>query len=321
MRKLTKIDYRAYVELDTGTTLQVVENGANAGSSILSDFWLFVVITGLTLPVQLYLIQTYDFGLFLVVMGGYGALFAVAQILMKVSKATMEKVVSRKEELSNRFARGIMEMVNLRIQRQFPAEVERVDSLSRDVAQSEGRIRLVNELFFTGFALLVFAVEIIVIARQAALITNGVSTVGILVALVMLVRSVFAPVSGFSFAYVMYKMNKIPWNRFEQFLEKPDDSYLAHRKDMSAGVGENLYRGHRKTTFRRMLTDVRTNTIGFFAFPRCLTAVYRGALYYLIKKQRQFFRHCYHYIMVGIHLIILPSRRIVGHFALFIWIL
>ena len=97
MRKLAKIDYQAYAELDTGTTLQVVENGANSGSSILCDFWLFVVITALTLPVQLYLIQMYDFVLFLAVMGGYGALFAVAHLLMKVSKATMERVVSRKE--------------------------------------------------------------------------------------------------------------------------------------------------------------------------------------------------------------------------------
>ena len=240
IRKLAKIDYQAYAGLDTGTTLQVVENGATSGSSILSDFWLFVVITALTLPIKLYLIQMYDFALLLVVMGGYGALFAVAQLLMKISRATMEKVVSRKEELSSRFARGFMEMVNLRIQRQFPAEISRVDSLSKDVAKSEGRIRLVNELFFTGFALLVFTVEVIVIVRQAALITKGESTVGILVALVMFVRSVFAPVSGFSFAFVMYKMNKIPWRRFEEFLEKPDDLYLKHRKDAPAVIGGNL---------------------------------------------------------------------------------
>ena len=241
MRKLAKIDYQAYARMDTGTTLQVVENGANSGSSILSDFWLFIAITGLTLPVQLYLIQRYDFVLFLIVMVGYGALFAVAQLLMRVSRATMEKVVSRKEELSSRFARGFMEMVNLRIQRRFPTEIERVDSLSKDVAKSEGSIRLINELFFTGFAMLVFTVEIIVIVRQAALITNGESTVGVLVALVMFIRSVFAPVSGFSFAYVMYKMNRIPWRRFEQFLEKPDDVYLTNQNGTQVEVGGNLH--------------------------------------------------------------------------------
>jgi ATP-binding cassette, subfamily B, bacterial len=241
MRKLARIDYRSYVELDTGTTLQVVENGANSGSSILYDFWLFVVITGLTLPVQLYLIQMYDFVLFLTVIGGYGALFAVAQLLMRVSKATMERVVSRKEELSKRLARGFMEMVSFRIQRQFAAEIGRVDSLSKDVAMSEGRIGLVNELFFTGFALLVFMVEVTVIVRQAALIASGESSVGVLVALVMFVRSVFAPVSSFSFAYVMYKMNRIPWRRFDQFLEKPDDTQLALRNDVPIGREEPLH--------------------------------------------------------------------------------
>jgi ABC-type lipoprotein export system ATPase subunit len=79
---------------------------------------------------------------------------------------TMERVVSRKEELSSRIARGFMEMVSFRIQRQFAAGIERVDSLSKDVAMSEGRIGLVNELFFTGFALLVFMVEVTVIVRQ-----------------------------------------------------------------------------------------------------------------------------------------------------------
>ena len=71
MRKLAVIDYGSYTKLDTGTTVQIVENGATSGSSMLSDFWLFLIVTALNLPVQLYLIQMYDFVLFLVILGGY----------------------------------------------------------------------------------------------------------------------------------------------------------------------------------------------------------------------------------------------------------
>ena len=240
MRKLATIDYRQYAAMDTGTTLQMVENGATSGSAILNDFWLVVVITTLTLPVTLYLIQMYDFVLFLVVMIGYAVLFGAAQLLMRVSKATMERVVSRKEELSSRLARGFMEMVNLRILRRFATEINQVDALADDVVKSEGRIRLVNELFFTGFTLLVFGVEVTVILRQAALISGGESTVGILVALVLFVRTVFAPVSGFTFAYVGYKMNKIPWRRLERFLDLPSDPYLTNSQSNRLACSGNL---------------------------------------------------------------------------------
>jgi len=56
MRRLARIDYSAYTELDTGSTLQIVENGADAAGSILTGFWFFLAVTALTLPVQLYLI-------------------------------------------------------------------------------------------------------------------------------------------------------------------------------------------------------------------------------------------------------------------------
>jgi ATP-binding cassette, subfamily B, bacterial len=235
MRKLARIHYPAYSELDSGTTVQIVENGATAGSSMLHDFWRFVFVTLLTLPVKLYLIYRYDIVILLTVLIGYAGLFGVAQFLMRASSAAMERVVSKKEELTSRFVRGFLEMVSLRVQRRFGAEIHHVDELSRDVAKSEGKIRLVNELFFTGFALLVFAVEVIVIIRQARLITQDLSTVGALVALVMFTRSVFAPVSSFSFAYVGYKMNKVAWRRFTQFLRLPDDQKLSRTDGVVVG--------------------------------------------------------------------------------------
>jgi ABC-type multidrug transport system fused ATPase/permease subunit len=227
MRKLSTIDYGAYTRLDTGTTLQVAENGADAGSTMINGFWLFLVITALTLPVQLYLIQRYDTVLFLVVLAGYAVLFVVAQFLMRLSKATMSRVISKKEDISRRFARAFMEVANFRVMRRLTRECDEVDKVSAEVVGSEGRIRLVNELFFTGFALLVSAVEIIVIVRQAVMIRAGISTVGTLAALVLFVRIVFGPISAFSFAYVRFRMSTVPWRRYLDFLGLPDDPNVA----------------------------------------------------------------------------------------------
>ncbi len=226
MRKLAVIDYGAYAGLDTGSTFQIVQNGGEAASTIVSDFWLFIAVTALTLPVQLYLIERYDALLFRVVLGGYLVLFLLAQALMRISQSAMSRVISRKEELAHRFVRGFMELVNLRVLRSFRQECSDVDRLSAEVVDSEGRIRLVNELFFTGFALLVAGLEFVVILRQAALIRAGASTVGTLAALVLFVRGVFSPISAFSFAYVRLRMSRVPWRRLLEFLELPDDAAL-----------------------------------------------------------------------------------------------
>jgi ATP-binding cassette, subfamily B, bacterial len=227
MGKLAVIDYAAYTGMDTGTTLQVVENGAEAASVIITRFWLFLAVTVLTLPVQLLLIRRYDPVLFFVVLGGYAVLFGVAQLLMRISQAAMTRVISRREELTRRIARAFIDLANLRVMRLFQPECRRAELLAREVIGAEGRIRLVNELFFTGFALLVSAVEVVVIVRQAVLIRAGASTVGTLAALVLFVRTVFAPISAFSFAWVQRRMSEVPWRRFQGFLDLPDDARLA----------------------------------------------------------------------------------------------
>jgi ATP-binding cassette, subfamily B, bacterial len=239
MRKLAVIDFTAYTGMDTGTTLQVVENGSEAASAIITRFWLFVAVTVLTLPVQLLLIEGYDTVLFHVVLGGYAVLFGVAQLLMRVSQAAMTRVISRREELTRRIARAFMELANLRVMRLLQPECRQAERLAREVIGAEGRIRLVNELFFTGFALLVSAVEVVVIVRQGFLIRAGASTVGTLAALVLFVRTVFAPISAFSFAWVQRRMSAVPWKRFEELLELPDDAHLASSAvGMAPGEGD-----------------------------------------------------------------------------------
>ncbi len=226
LKKLSTIDFRRFTSISSGAAMQMVEEGARAASSIYSDFWHFVLTTSLALPGLLFVIQAYDGTLFLVVLVGYLVLFGVAQLLMKASEEAMKRVVVRKEQVSQRISDVLRNLVNFRVQRKMPTVIAEARHLSGQATRSEGRIRLVNELFFTGFAFLVFGAEIFVIVRHVSLVVTGESTVGTLVALVMFVRIAFGPVSGFSFAFVKYKMNLVPWERLSEFLNEPDDPGL-----------------------------------------------------------------------------------------------
>ena len=87
MRKLARIGFGACTGPETESTIQIVQSGGEAASTMISGFWLFLVITAFTLPVQLYYIERYDRLLFLVVLGGYAVLFLMAQLLMRISQA------------------------------------------------------------------------------------------------------------------------------------------------------------------------------------------------------------------------------------------
>jgi ATP-binding cassette subfamily B protein len=93
-------------------------------------------------------------------------------------------------------------------------------------------------LFFTGFAVLVFGLEVIMVVQQTNRILVGVSTVGTLVALVTFIKTVCSPISEFSYAYTTYKLDTVAFNRFGEFLSLPEDAGLEKGKPI------HLDRGH-----------------------------------------------------------------------------
>src|SRR5271157_3254847 len=120
-----------------------------------------------------------------------------------------------------------MELVVFRINGRFKAEFERVRGISDDIVRSRAKIYLLQELFYTGFAFLVFFIQAGVIIHQVHLILIGSSTVGTLVALVAFIIGVFGPITGFSMAYVRYKMEAVTFARFQKFFTLPDDPGLS----------------------------------------------------------------------------------------------
>lgn len=227
MKKVARIDYLAYQNLGTGQLVQIIENGANATRSILNNFYLGL-IRG-TLPAVLIsfaFINYYDPTLLVIILGVYVVLFFASYYLMNYLRHAVDRMLANQENFSKFSTRGFMELVVFRINGRFQKEFERVKSLSDEYVRSRAKIYLVQELFFTGFAALVFGLEIVVVVRQANLILAGASTVGALVALVAFIKTVCSPISDFSYAYATYKLDTVAFNRFGEFLSLPEDAGL-----------------------------------------------------------------------------------------------
>ncbi|MBN1580085.1 MAG: ABC transporter ATP-binding protein [Anaerolineae bacterium] len=228
MKKVSRIDYLAYQDLGTGELVQVIENGATATRSILNDFYLSI-LRGIIpqLVVSFAMIRYYDRTLFLIILGLYVLLFLLSLRLMIALRQEREKLIASQEQLTKFSVRGFMEMLVFRINGRFRHEIERIQGISGSVIRSRARIYGVQELFFTGFAVLVFLLQAGVVVQQGVKIVAGLSTVGTLVALVQFIGIVTGPISHFSVAFVNYRLESVAFRRFARFLSLPEDAGLA----------------------------------------------------------------------------------------------
>jgi ATP-binding cassette subfamily B protein len=247
MKKIARIDYLSYQDLGTGQLVQMIENGATATKNILNNFFLDT-LRG-TLPrviIAFIFIRYYDQTLFLIILGTYAIWFFLSYRLMNSLRRAVDRMLANQEDFAKYSTRGFMELVVFRVNRRFPKELERVRGISDEFVRSRAKIYLVQELFFTGFAVLVFGLEIVMILQQVNRILAGTSTVGTLVALVAFIKEVCYPISSFSFAYTTYKLDSVAFQRFGQFLSLPEDPGLDQVKPVQIDRGRVEFR---KVTF------------------------------------------------------------------------
>jgi ABC-type multidrug transport system fused ATPase/permease subunit len=243
MKKVARIDYLAHQNLGTGQLLQVIENGANAIKSILNNFYLNLVRGMLpTVIVSFAFISYYDPTLLAIILVAYAILFFASYYLMNYLRRAVDRMLTNQEDFSKFSTRGFMELVVFRINNRFHKEFARLKSLSDEYIRSRAKIYLVQELFFTGFAALVFVLEVIIIVQQTNRILTGVSTVGTLVALVAFIKTVCSPIAEFSYAYTTYKLDTVAFNHFGEFLSLPEDAGLDKDKLIQLNQGHIEFR-------------------------------------------------------------------------------
>lgn len=238
LEKISRIDYLSYLDVGLGNLVQLIENGAEAARNILTGFYLSILRDQLpALVFSLIFIRFYDQALFSIIVVGYGVLYLIAYYLMAFWRKEVERLLDNQQSFSRFSVRAFMELVVFRTNGRFKTEIERVRGLSDQMVRSRVKIYLLQELFFTGFALLVFIIQAGVVIRQVNLILSGASTVGTLVALVTFIGNVFGPITGFSMAYVRYKMEAATFARFHTFLGLPDDPGMSRGKPLNVSAG------------------------------------------------------------------------------------
>ena len=236
LQKISIIDYQAYTKLGTGSLIQRIENGASAGKSILFDFVLRLV--GELLPSMIFSIIFVFFinrTVMAVIVSGYIVVFAVSNLLLKVLYNVKERILVNEEKFNHFLVRGFMEMVTFRINRRFAREVQKTEDASQEIVSSAVKIRMAHEAFFTIFAILVGFVKIGIIIYGW---TTGALTIGQIVALLLLVDNAYQPIAIFNVDYVAYKLDKIAFARYAEFLDGKEDARLSQGDVVSVLEGD-----------------------------------------------------------------------------------
>lgn len=236
LRKISRIDYQSYLSLGTGRLVQQIENGAQAGKSILFDFY-FSLISELapSLVFSLFFIFRTSRGVTIAILAGYVVVFIVSNLLLKALYRLKEKILVNEELLNHFLVRGFMELVTFRINRRFSTEIDKAEKSKREIVSAQAKMKMIHEAFFAIFALMVIAVKIAVIAFGWQ--TGGL-TVGAVVALLTLVDNAYIPIAIFNVKYVQYKLDKTAYRRFTDFLDAPDDGRLQSGKPAPRLSGE-----------------------------------------------------------------------------------
>jgi ATP-binding cassette subfamily B protein len=264
IEKIARIDYLAYQDLGTGSLIQNVENSAEAARGILTGFYLQIVRGILPqMIVSLGFIRYYDTGLFMVILLSYLLLLPVTYYFMRFLRAETEKMLSNQQDFSRFSVRAFMELVVFRINRRFQSEFERVKGLSDEIIRSRAKIYLIQELFASGYALLIFIVEAVVVVQQVEKILAGSSTVGTMVALVAFIRIVFWPVTTFNWAWMTYRLDAVAFGRFQEFFALPNDPGLEQTAQLAISRGEIAFE-HVSFAYREqeVLTDFSLTIAG-----------------------------------------------------------
>lgn len=224
LQKISRIDYQEYQKIGTGKLIQRIENGANAGKSVVFDFWLQVIRDLVpTMFFSVYFICRIDRRITLFLLLGYVVVFIVTNVLLKFLYQMKEKILNNEEALNRFLVRGFMEMPVFRMARQFPYEMKKASVAKKDIIDSKTKMTMIHEAFFTIFALLVACLDIGILfyAWQVKSLS-----IGSVVTLISLIDNAYTPIAIFNVLYVQYKLDKTAYKRFEQFLNLKNDEQL-----------------------------------------------------------------------------------------------
>ena len=225
LKKMKTIDYLSYQRIGTGRLTQKVEDGAEASRDVMVDFWLkimrWLLPTALFCLIFIYQVKK-EFVLF--ILAGYVVVIVVSNVILKKLYSLKEKILFNQEFLNKHLVRGFMELVVFRTNKKFDTEIQVSKDGIKNIVDGKTKIKLVHELFFSLFALIVNVLQVLVLA-YAVLKSN--LSVGAVVTVIALLGKAYEPIAIFNVEYVDYKLNKVTVRKYLELLDLKDDENLS----------------------------------------------------------------------------------------------
>ena len=230
LKKMKTIDYLEYQKIGTGRLTQKVEDGANASRDIMINFWLnlfrWLIPTSLFSLIFIFNVKK---ELVLFVLVGYIIVIFISRILLKKLYKLKENILDNQELLNKHLVRGFMELVIFRTNKKYDTEIKISKEGIRNIVNSKTKIKLVHEIFFTSFALIVNILKVIILG-YAVLKSN--LSVGAIVTVISLLGKAYEPIAIFNVEYIDYKLNKVTVKKYIELLDIKDDYALNNGKEI-----------------------------------------------------------------------------------------
>ncbi|AIQ61605.1 ABC transporter ATP-binding protein [Paenibacillus borealis] len=243
LSKISRMDYTAYQNMGTGQMIKVIENGAAAGNSILFTFILGTLHELLpTILFSLFFISYYDLRIMLVIAGGYVVIFVITNVLLKYLYRIKASVLKEQEAMSRYSIRGFMELVVFRTNKKYAQEISRLNDTARQIIRKSAQLQMIHEAFFALFELFITVIKVIVLLYGVKNVISGQASVGVMVALFMFIEKIYAPIAIFNVLFVGYKLNRVTYQRFEEFLNAREDANLEKGKAVARLQGDLEFR-------------------------------------------------------------------------------
>lgn len=224
LKKMKSIDYLEYQKIGTGRLTQKAEDGATASRDIMINFWL---------KLFRYLLPTAIFSLIFIlrvkkeyvlfVFLGYIIVVIISNLILKKLYKLKKSILLNQEFLNKHLVRGFMELVVFRTNKKFDTELKVTKEGIKNIVDGKTKIKLVHEIFFTVFALIVNILKVVVLGY--AVLKSDLS-VGAVVTVISLLGKAYEPIAIFNVEYVDYKLNKVTVNKYIELLDIKDDEAL-----------------------------------------------------------------------------------------------
>ena len=264
LKKMKVIDYLEYQKIGTGKLAQKVEDGATASRDIMIDFWLklfrWLIPTALFSLFFIYRVKK-EYVLFVFL--GYILVIIISNLILKRLYKLKEKILLNQEFFNKHLIRGFMELVIFRTNKKYDTEIKVTKNGIKNIVDGKTKIKLVHEIFFSAFALIVHILQIVVLGYA---VFKSDMSVGAVVTVISLLGKAYEPIAIFNVEYVDYKLNKVTVKKYIDFLDLKDDVSLNDgifiKKTMGTIEFKNVSYGYakEKTILNNISFKIKSNS-------------------------------------------------------------